>query len=113
MVLYHLQPPAQRDEVGGKGEENFGIGLPEEGGLVLHLPGDVHGPDDRLVKRLVTTEIDGATYYSVKEGLKAGDRIVVSDLIPAIDGMLLAPIDDPETASRLARAARAESDVQR
>ena len=66
--------------------------------------------DNRLQRRRVTTEIDAASYYSVIEGLQAGERIVVSDLIPAIDGMLLDPVDDPETALRLARAARAEVD---
>ncbi|MDJ0955756.1 MAG: efflux RND transporter periplasmic adaptor subunit [Arenicellales bacterium] len=66
--------------------------------------------DSRLQRRRVTTEIDAASYYSVIEGLQAGEKIVVSDLVPAIEGMLLDPVDDPETALRLARAARAEMD---
>lgn len=68
--------------------------------------------DNRLEKRLVTTGIQGASYYSVAGGLAAGERIVVSDLIPAIDGMLLDSVDDPETAERLALAARAETGGQ-
>ena len=66
--------------------------------------------DSRLERRLVRTEIDAASYYSVIEGLQAGERIVVSDLIPAIEGMLLDPVEDPETALRLDRTARAESE---
>ena len=74
--------------------------------------GHVHvvNSDNRLERRKVRTEIDAASYYSVIEGLQAGDRIVVSDLVPAIDGMLIDPMDDPETTQRLARAARAEAD---
>ena len=68
------------------------------------------GSDKRLQKRRVSTDIDAASYYSVIEGLEAGETIVVSDLIPAIEGMLLDPVDDPEAALRLARAARAEVD---
>lgn len=64
--------------------------------------------ENRLQKRRVVTEIQGATYYSVSEGLEAGDRIVVSDLIPAIDGMLLEAVDDADTADRVVRDAQAE-----
>jgi hypothetical protein len=37
----------------------------------------------------------------VADGLAAGDRIVVSDLLPAIDGMLLRPVNAPEVAKQL------------
>ena len=65
--------------------------------------------ENRLEFRSITTGIAGASYYSVTAGVEAGERIVVSDLIPAIEGMLLESVDDPETASRLADAAGARS----
>lgn len=68
--------------------------------------------DSRLEKRRVVTDIQGASYYSVSDGLRAGEKIVVSDLIPAIDGMLLDSVDDAETMARLARAAQAETGDQ-
>lgn len=69
----------------------------------------VMSSDSRLEKRPVVTDIQGALYYSVSQGLKAGEKIVVSDLIPAIEGMSLNSIDDLQTAERLARAAQAET----
>lgn len=61
--------------------------------------------DSRLEKRRVTTGIDSATFFSITDGLEAGERIIVSDLVPAIEGMLLTPVDDAETAARLSQAA--------
>jgi hypothetical protein len=34
-------------------------------------------------------------------GLKAGEKVVVSDLLPAIEGMLLQPKHDDETLEHL------------
>ena len=55
----------------------------------------------RLESRMVSIGITGPDYFSVTQGLQEGDRIVVSDLVPAIEGMLLEPRDDPDTLSRL------------
>ena len=41
------------------------------------------------------------TFVAVADGIQAGERIVVSDLFPAIEGMLLDPIDDPESLAAL------------
>ena len=57
--------------------------------------------DNRLARRVVEIGITGTGYYSVTRGLGPGDRLVVSDLVPAIDGMLLEPLDDPELLERL------------
>jgi len=65
--------------------------------------------DNRLQRRAIKTGISGVSYYTVIEGLTGGERIVVSDLIPAIDGMLLDPIDDPDTTARLAEAVSANA----
>ncbi|MEN8213047.1 MAG: efflux RND transporter periplasmic adaptor subunit [Pseudomonadota bacterium] len=55
----------------------------------------------RLERRQVKPAARGADYVVIKEGLEAGERIVLSGLAPAIDGMLLAPVDDEETLQQL------------
>ncbi len=58
--------------------------------------GVVHvvGPENRLERRTVETGYLGATIAAVDAGLRAGERVVVSDLVPVIEGMLLEPIAD-------------------
>ena len=41
----------------------------------------------------------------VGAGLTAGDRVVLTDLVPAVPGMLLRPQPDAEAAAEVARAA--------
>ncbi len=57
--------------------------------------------EKRLQRRPVTTAARGADYVIIKEGLKAGEQIVLSDLAPAIDGMLLVTVDDEDTLQQL------------
>ncbi len=65
----------------------------------------VLGADGRLEIRAVETGLRQGGIATVNKGLKAGDKIVVSDLSPAIPGMALrATIDDA-----LAAAVRAEA----
>jgi len=52
----------------------------------------------RLELRAVETLFSSDGWTAIKSGLKQGDRIVVNDLIPVIEGVLLAP----QTASSLA-----------
>ena len=33
-------------------------------------------------------------FVVIEEGLEAGERVVISDLVPAIEGMLLKPLPD-------------------
>jgi RND family efflux transporter MFP subunit len=61
--------------------------------------------DNRLEIRPVKISLTQPEYLVVSEGLSAGDRIVSSDLIPAIEGMLLQPIDDPESLEQLKQSA--------
>jgi RND family efflux transporter MFP subunit len=63
---------------------------------------------DRLEKRRIQVGLVAPTYVIVTSGLQAGDTIVVSDLVPAIDGMALKPIPDDQFLQRLVRSARAE-----
>ena len=44
-----------------------------------------------------------ADFVVVKAGLQAGERVVVSDLVPAIEGMALDPVIDTETLDLLLR----------
>lgn len=61
----------------------------------------VVGSDNRLERRVITPLFRQGRLMIVKSGLKAGERIVVSDLIPAIDGMLLDPVIDTDAAAAL------------
>lgn len=70
--------------------------------------GVVHvvGAEDRLELREVETSLVQEELVCITgEGVAAGDRIVVTDLVPAITGTLLAPRADDEATAALARAA--------
>jgi hypothetical protein len=65
----------------------------------------IAGPDDRLTTAEVTVAY---TYgdFAVLEGgpdgaLEPGTRVVVSDLSPAVGGMLLIPLPDEQVAAQL------------
>ena len=45
--------------------------------------------DSRLRRRAVQTLFSQGNISVIEEGLERGERIVVSDLVPAVDGMLL------------------------
>ncbi|MBL3555438.1 MULTISPECIES: efflux RND transporter periplasmic adaptor subunit [Marinobacter] len=51
--------------------------------------------DDRLQRRKVTVAWQQEDLAIISEGLKPGERLVLDDLVPAIDGSLLAPGDKP------------------
>jgi multidrug efflux pump subunit AcrA (membrane-fusion protein) len=61
--------------------------------------------DDRLVIRRVTLGPAQDDLVIVTAGLEAGERVVVSDLIPAIGGMRL----EPELDAALAEQLRAQA----
>ncbi len=61
--------------------------------------------EDRLVKRPVTLAMVQGDLAVVQSGLEAGDRLVVSDLIPAVAGMLIDPRPDAKARARLIAAA--------
>ncbi len=69
--------------------------------------GKVYGvtADNRLQLKPVKVSLLQPAYAVIEEGLAVGERIVVSDLIPAIDGMLLRPAEAPEAAEQLLQAA--------
>lgn len=71
--------------------------------------------ENRLAIRPVTTGLVQGDTVVVEEGLSPGDRIVVSDLDPALPGMLLKPVSDEDLQAELAEqtgSAGAEGDEQ-
>jgi len=65
--------------------------------------------DDRLVKRRVSVHAYQGDLAVIARGLSEGERLVVSDLIPAVPGMLIDPRPDEEERDRLLAAAAGET----
>lgn len=55
----------------------------------------------RLEQRPVRISSRGSNYAIIDSGLQTGERLVISDLIPAVEGMLLKPIADETAQQRL------------
>ena len=70
------------------------------------------GPEDRLVIREIVRGYSGDGFAVIEKGLKSGERVVVSDLSPAVKGMLLKTFADDDLATRLVQAATAPEVVQ-
>ncbi len=52
--------------------------------------------ENKMRRRYVSIEFSQDTFSVIKSGLKIGDMVVVTDLIPAIEGMKLMPVLDTE-----------------
>lgn len=63
---------------------------------------------DRLAFRAVTPGPEQDDLVVIEDGLQAGDRVVVSDLVPAIEGMQLSPRRDEALAEALRARATAD-----
>jgi len=61
----------------------------------------VMNEQQRLEIRQVKTGFHQQGYLVIKKGLKAKEKIITSDLIPAIEGMLLKPVKDNKTMKQL------------
>lgn len=61
----------------------------------------VVGADDRLRRQPVEVLFTQEDYSVIASGLTPGERVVVSDLIPAVSGMLLRPRIDEELSAQL------------
>lgn len=61
--------------------------------------------DNRLKRQPVTLAWQQGDLAVVQEGLKPGDRVILDDLVPAIEGTPLAPEVDEQISSRLQRRA--------
>jgi len=65
--------------------------------------------EKRLEIRKVKTGLSQGDLMVIDQGLKPGDTVVVSDLIPAVDGMLLRPQADDEVLAELKAEATGEA----
>ena len=65
--------------------------------------GKIYVVDDenRLVIKSVDVAFSQGGYAVIKSGIKAGDQIVTSDMVSAIQGMLLAPVQDDQIKNRM------------
>lgn len=68
----------------------------------------VANAEDRLEVRTVETGLTQGAFVEIISGLKAGERVIVSDLSPAIDGMLLRNTTDADVQARLLKDAAGE-----
>ena len=68
---------------------------------VVYLADD----DDRLQRQSVTVAWQQGELAVVSGGLEPGDRLILDDLIPAIEGMLLSPRPDEQTRQWLEKRA--------
>ena len=70
------------------------------GGAVFVADGE-----NRLRRRPVQVLFEQDTISVIAEGLEPGERVVVSDLVPAVEGMLLQPRVDTKLTAELLKAA--------
>ncbi len=87
-------------------------GRPQEHRLVVPLSA-LHGrqvyvvnQEQRLEQRKVTISSKGADYAIITGGLRAGEQVVISDLISAVEGMLLKPVADDAALQQLLSSVR-------
>ena len=57
--------------------------------------------DNRLRRRVVRVLFEQDWVSVIESGVRAGDKVVVSDLVPAVPGMLLLPRPDEDALKRL------------
>ena len=68
--------------------------------------------EDRLERRPVAILYVQSGFAVVGAGLQGGERLIVSDLAPAAEGMLLRPVDDEEALAVLRADAAGETTVR-
>jgi len=67
--------------------------------------------DNRLQRRSVQVAFAQSSFLCIQSGLRAGDRVVVSDPTPAITGGLVEPVPDSPLRQRLAAEAAGEGEA--
>ncbi len=93
-------------------------GPPRSGAVVIPraaLRGDqvyVAGPDQRLRFREVVVDFAQTNFVVLRSGLAAGERVVISDLPFAVEGMRLAAVVDQAAADDLAAEGTGAAPVQ-
>ncbi|HFD87855.1 MAG TPA: HlyD family secretion protein [Gammaproteobacteria bacterium] len=71
----------------------------------------VAAADDRLQIRPVKVLLKQGELIVVGEGIKAGERIIISDVIPVIEGLPLKPLENSEYEKQLAATALGAANV--
>lgn len=106
-----LQPPL----VDGMFVEVEILGHAQEGRIIIPRTA-IHGDDVYLVdadKRLhrqsVETAFSVGKVTVIRKGLRGGETLIVSDVIPAIEGMLLTPLNDDKAEKVLKANAAGET----
>lgn len=66
----------------------------------------VANKENRLEIRDITIELTQPEFVVIDSGLEPGERVVISDLVPAIEGMLLKTSDDERSLKRLIQITR-------
>lgn len=64
--------------------------------------------DKRLQRQRVEIDFAQANFVCLRSGLNRGDTLVVSDPTPAIEGMLVDPVEDAALLHALVREASGE-----
>jgi RND family efflux transporter MFP subunit len=72
----------------------------------------VVGAGNRLERRHVEVAFAQSDFVAIANGLNAEEIVVVSDPTPAVDGMLIEPVDDEILRQRLVAAATGQGDVR-
>jgi multidrug efflux pump subunit AcrA (membrane-fusion protein) len=68
--------------------------------------------ESRLERRKVIVDFPQTDFYVIKQGLKPEEMLVVSDLVPAIEGMLLITREDKNLSERLMASAAGRSEIK-
>jgi len=68
--------------------------------------------ENRLERRKVIVDFPQTDFYVIKQGLKPEETLVVSDLVPAIEGMLLITREDKNLSKRLMASAAGHSKIK-
>ncbi len=70
----------------------------------------ISGPDNRLEIRPVEVEFFIQDIAVLSDGVNPGENLVLSDVIPAVQGMLLKPVHDPGIKTSLLNQAAGETE---
>ena len=110
------RPPERPPQVKGMYVE-VGLCAPRRDPAVILPRTALHGDrvyvvdaDDRLAIREPRLRFLGSDFVVIDAGIEPGERVVLSDPVPAITGMKLAPEDDPDTRAQLIDDARGTRD---
>lgn len=68
--------------------------------------------ENRLKRKEVVLDFSQSNFYAIREGLSSGEQLIVSDLIPAIEGMLLEPRADEALEKKLMAEAAGDATIQ-